>query len=172
MSSDFIPYLRLIHIFSATFWAGAAMFMVFFLYPTVKVSGDTGKNFLKSMVQTSNLPMWMSVSSLLAILSGLALFDIMSGGFSSAFFKTNYGITLAAGSTLAIVAFLHGFIKIRPCGNRMGAIGKGLAMGTISMSDEIMNEMKMLYEKIVKGANLSLWMILASLACMIVARYV
>lgn len=171
MNSELIPYLRLLHIVAGTFWVGANMFMAFFIYPTAKVSGEAGKTFVGNMVNKNKLPVWMSISSLLTILSGLVLLMIMSGDFSLEFFKSNYGIGLTIGAGIAIFAFFHGFIMIRPCGIRLSEIGKELSGGEEKISEQLRKEIEDLNAKIASSTNLETGFLIASLVLMIISKY-
>ncbi|HEX6332966.1 MAG TPA: hypothetical protein VFZ78_02000, partial [Flavisolibacter sp.] len=169
---DLFPYLRLIHIVAATFWVGANLFMAFFLYPALQVSGPSGNLFVQNVAGTHKLPVWMSLSSLLTILSGIALIYVISGGFSSLFFRSNYGIGILAGSVLAFYAFLHGFIVIRPRGERLAAIGKHVASGRESLTPELAEEIRQLNLKIGTSTGKEAWLLLVALVLMVMSKYI
>lgn len=172
MNTEIIPFLRLIHIFAGTFWVGSNIFMALFVYPTAKISGESGKTFIGNLSNKNKLPVWMSLSSLITIISGLFMLYFYSSGFSLSFFTTGYGIGLLLGALMAILAFLHGFIKIRPCGIRLGQIGKELSERKTHLSENLKEEIEHLNHVIIKSTTLETFILCSSLAFMIIAKYI
>jgi uncharacterized membrane protein len=116
--------LRLIHIITGVFWAGAFFFIVSFLMPAFKDAGpDAGK--VAASLQNRRLTTWMPVMALLAILSGLALYGLrMQGGGWAA---TTEARTLGVGAVAAIVAFVIGLATVRPAMIKADALGREAA---------------------------------------------
>lgn len=168
---ELIPYLRLVHIVCGTFWVGANLFMAFFLHPALKISGDSSKEFMKNLINQHNLPLWMNASSMLTVVSGLWLLWLISGGFAAGFFGSFYGVWLSLGSGLAILAFLHGFFMIRPCGMRMAEIGKGLATGQFTRNETLAREIDGLQSAVASRTRHEAWLMMGALALMVLAKY-
>src|SRR5438034_5087899 len=70
--------LRVIHILSGVFWAGATFFLVGFLQPVVAASGPEGGRLMQRLTSQKRFQMAMPVAAGLTILSGLALYGRVS----------------------------------------------------------------------------------------------
>jgi uncharacterized membrane protein len=121
-----IPALLVVHVFAAVFWYGSAMFLIRFVLPTVSAAGESGGLFLSRMAEQTRFPYALVGAGALTILTGLALLDLVSGGFSPAFMSTNTGITLSIGGACALVAFVLAILFAR--GVRTRAIGAALIL--------------------------------------------
>ena len=85
--------LRLVHVLCGVFWAGALMFVVTFLEPSIRASGPEGAKVMRALIQRKYLN-WIPILAAITILSGLWLMWIVSGGFAGAWFKSGAGMTL------------------------------------------------------------------------------
>jgi len=121
-----IVLLRFAHVLCGVFWAGALMFVVVFLEPSVRASGPEGAKVMRALIQRNYLNV-IPILGAITILSGLWLLWIVSGGFSGAWFKSGAGTTLTLGSVAALVAFLIGVHVMRPTVLRMGPIVQAIA---------------------------------------------
>ena len=171
MKTELIPYLRIIHIVAATFWVGANVFMAFFIYPAIKKSDESGGEFSKALASTNNFPLWMNLSALLTLLSGISLIGILSQGFSASYFIPANGMGLAIGGLLAIAAFFHGFFYIRPCGIKLAEIGKNISSGKLKMNSELKNTILELNNSIASSTIKESVLLVSSLLLMIISKY-
>lgn len=104
--------LRIIHIVTGVFWAGAVFFLVSYILPAFKAVGpDAGKVFaeLRRRGMFNKLP----IIALVTILSGLWMYSIRMQG-SSSWAAGREGMTLGIGAAAAILAFLLGTFVMRP----------------------------------------------------------
>jgi hypothetical protein len=115
--------LRIIHIFSGVFWVGFAFFNVRYLQPTVAATGVEGQKVMQYLARKTNLLTAMYTASTLVVLSGLAMYWILSGGFRVGFLTSPTGLILALGGIAGIVAWAIFVFIVRNIFNEMAAIG-------------------------------------------------
>lgn len=118
--------LRLLHVLCGVFWAGALMFVVTFLEPSIRASGPEGAKVMRALIQRKYLNV-IPILAAITILSGLWLMWIVSGGFAGAWFKSGPGLTLTLGSIVAFVAFMIGVHVLRPTVLRIGPLAQAAA---------------------------------------------
>lgn len=171
MSIYFILFLRFVHIVAGVLWFGAAALYFFYVEPTVKSLGPAGGRFMFEFVEKRRYPIFMTVVSLLTILSGLPLYWIVSGGFQTNWMKSGPGLGFTIGSLLPFVAFFMGIFLMTPRGKRMGELGREIGESGGVPSPEQTNEMQKL-EKEFSQIELVEFIILSiSLIAMATARY-
>jgi uncharacterized membrane protein len=104
--------LRVIHIGLGAFWAGAMLFVVMFLEPSVREAGPDGAKVMQGIMRRRYLN-WMPVFAGLTILSGLALLHRASVGFNGLWIASPIGMGYTSGGVAAIVAFIIGVFVMR-----------------------------------------------------------
>src|SRR5688572_19411498 len=100
--------LRLLHIFTGVFWAGAVFYMAFFVLPAIKALGPEGGKFMQQLTRTKNMPVVLSLSGLISVLAGFRLLQLASGNFEGFWFQSNMGMALTIGSSFALLGLLIG----------------------------------------------------------------
>src|SRR2546428_8434678 len=106
--------LRVIHILSGVFWAGATFFLVGFLQPVVAASGPEGGRLMQRLTSQKRFQMAMPVAAGLTILSGPALYGRVSAGVQLAWVTSWTGLVLALSSVAAILAVGASRVVPRP----------------------------------------------------------
>src|SRR2546428_4872640 len=110
--------LRVIHILSGVFWAGATFFLVGFLQPVVAASGPEGGRLMQRLTSQKRFQMAMPVAAGLTILSGLALYGRVSAGVQIAWTTSGTGLVLAGSSGAAVLSGACGGGVQRALGTR------------------------------------------------------
>ena len=72
-----IILLRVIHIFTAAYWAGGSFFVLAVLLPTVQESGPDGGKFMQRLGMSGRLSRNFAIASGLNILTGLAAYVLI-----------------------------------------------------------------------------------------------
>ena len=170
-SSDLMPYYRLVHLVAATFWVGANFFMACFLYPAAKAAGERGSGFLGIIARINGLPFWMNVSAVLTVLSGVGLLSVLSSGFEGRFFAAPYGASLLVATALTLVAYFHGFLVLRPCGMKMGALGGQLAAGAGDAAEGLRKQMRETLDRMSSASRQEAFILLIVLILMVMAKF-
>jgi uncharacterized membrane protein len=168
----YLLVLRILHIASGVFWAGAALFMAFYIAPAVLKAGPDGGKITQAIMSTNKLPTVMTLTSLITIVSGILLMWELSFGFTGSWFSTKYGTTLTIGSVTALLGFLQGFIINRPGAARMQSIGKGIAQRGGPPTPEEQNELLKIRTRIFLSTRWIAYLLIITIITMGMARYV
>ena len=118
-------WLIALHVVAACFWAGATLFLVLFVGPTVVRAGADGGAFMQRLAVTSRFPVALGIAGATTILSGFVLMGLVSSGFQPAFFQSGMGRLLGAGAACGILAVVTGIVT-----GRMRERGAPFAMAT------------------------------------------
>lgn len=163
--------LRLIHILSGVFWAGASFLSTFYIEPTVRASGDAGRGFMQRLGTQTSFSTAMLAAALLNVGAGLWLMDIVSDGFSAAWFGTGFGQGLTIGMLAGLGAAFTGYwIQFRSI-RRMKAIGQAVAASGGPPTPEQGAELGRLQAKLSKGGRATTAMLLVAVIMMAISRY-
>jgi uncharacterized membrane protein len=125
--------LRVIHIGSGVFWAGATWAVAGFLTPAVKSTGTGGQQVMQFVVRRRRLTEIFSLAAILTSAAGLLLYWHDSGGFNPAWTRTVPGLALTFGGLAGLATFVIGFFVNRPVSRRMGTLAAQI--GTQSPPD-------------------------------------
>jgi uncharacterized membrane protein len=167
----YLVFLRSIHIITGVFWAGAAMYLGWFVIPAAKAAGPEGGKFMQQLGQTNRLPIVMNTASMLCILSGILLLWELSAGFNTEWLSTRHGIILLTGSLFTLLAFLEGFLIIRPNVEKMNHISKSVAMAGGPPSSEQIQQLMIIRNKIAAASRIGAILLLAAVIGMSLLRY-
>jgi len=170
MENLYMIILRLIHIFSGVFWAGALMYGAFFVMPAAKAAGPEGKKFLQHL-SMGKMPIAMMISALLTILSGFLMYWKLSDGFKISMGDSPFLMTLAIGATAAIIGFAYGFSVNKPTAAKMAKLGGEIAKAGGPPNAEQAAQLAMLSTKLEKATKVVLVLLMIALLAMATARY-
>ncbi|MFP3854518.1 MAG: hypothetical protein ACLFWD_09525 [Anaerolineales bacterium] len=118
--------LRVLHIGSAVFWAGASWSLAGFLSPAVREVQNGGPAVMKYIIRQRRLSDFLGISALLTVGSGLLLYWRQFPGLNSGWLTSGPGISLTIGSVAGLIAFVLGFFVNRPLTKEIGEIGNQL----------------------------------------------
>ena len=163
--------LRIIHIGSGVFWAGALFFLAFFLAPAVGRAGPEGGRVMQEL-QKGRVMLVMPAVALLTILSGAWMMWTLSDGLHPRFFRSGYGISLSIGATASILAFLAGVVVMRPAQQRMGELGPRIAVAPDDERAGLAAEMEKLRTRANRTTRAVAWLLIVAVVTMAMARYV
>lgn len=171
MEAQIFTYVRLLHIVFGTVWVGSNLFMAIFIYPAVKRSGAIGNQFIPFLPKTNNMPMVMTLSGLIAIVTGAWIIYYQSG-FSWAYFTSNFGMCILIGGILGIIAFFNGLFYIKPRGTKIDEIATRIAKSGNPPTQEDISQIGALSNSIVKATNFEAVILFLCLVFMGLARYI
>ena len=164
--------VRLIHILSGVFWAGGLFSLAMFIMPSVNSSMPEGGKVMQRMIAGYHFPVYMLTGGALTVLSGLALFDNLSGHFTMSWITAPHGMVLTIGGLSAIIAFFLGILINKPRADRMGKIGQAIMKAGGPPTEAQMAEMTKLRMGITSMTKNIAILILIAVICMAVAKYV
>jgi uncharacterized membrane protein len=166
-----IVILRVLHIFTGVFWAGAVFMLVRFVMPAAAASGPEGGRFMRRLAVERGLSRALVAAGLTTVLAGLALLWIDSGGFGAGFMGTGMGVTLSIGALAGIGAVATGIRSGMTVGSlaRMGATVE--AQGG-PPSPEQATELQRLQVRLARSTRATAIQLVVTVVCMAAARYV
>jgi uncharacterized membrane protein len=103
--------LRLIHIIGGVFWVGAALLMNFFIAPSMRATGDAGKQFIGHLVAKTRFSLVMSISAYATIIAGFLLYGLDSQWFTSGWLASSTAAGFGVGAVFALVGLVSGLIN-------------------------------------------------------------
>ncbi len=121
-----IIVLRIVHIAFGVFWVGAVLFLNLVLGPSLQAIGPAGVPVLQELNRRKYFDILLG-SGLLTILAGLELVRRDSAGFDPSWFRTRFGMGISTGMVAAVIAFLIGWLVVKPTVLRMTHLGAQLA---------------------------------------------
>ena len=114
--------LRLLHIIGGVFWVGGAVAMNFFVAPTMRATGDAGKQFAGHLISRTPFSPFMMYSGIASIVAGFILYGIDSNWFTSAWQSSGPGIGFGLGALFALIGMVTGIMN-GSNNRKMGALG-------------------------------------------------
>jgi hypothetical protein len=163
--------LRAVHIVSGVFWAGAVLFINLLLVPSIGAAGPAGGRVMTELKQRKQHAILFWTSSL-AVLSGLSLLWIDSGGFSHDWFRAPIGIALSFGGLAALTGFMVGFAGVRPLAIRLEAVQAELARaGTDVLRQSHLSRLGEIRGRLTTLGQLASGCVGVAVVAMAVARY-
>jgi len=167
---EYLILLRLIHIVCAVIWTGGMIYLAAFVIPAAKTLGSDGTKFIQRLSGTNKLPIVMSVSAMLTIVTGIILMQKLLGGIQLAFSST-HGKMIIIGALLSLLGFILGFSVNMPAGRRMSSIGKTLAASGSQPDAKQLEELRNLRSKSFAATNIVAILLFASLILMSIVKY-
>ena len=103
--------LRLIHIIGGVFWVGAALLVNFFIAPSMRATGDVGKQFVGYLVAKTRFSLVMSVAAYATIIAGFLLYGLDSQWFTSGWLASSPAAGYGLGAVFALVGLVTGLMN-------------------------------------------------------------
>jgi len=103
--------LRLIHILFGILWVGGALAMNFFIAPTLRATGDAGKQFAGHLMAKTRFTTVMTASAYTTVIAGFLLYGIDSAWFSSPWWLSGAGRGFGLGAGFALVGLITGLMN-------------------------------------------------------------
>ncbi len=159
---------RILHIFAAVFWVGAAWLVTFFVAPAAAALGPDGGKFMGALTQRK-MPIYISIAAVVTLLAGFALYytRIIALGLSS----TTAGMVFGLGGLVGLIAGGVGGGIVGPTTTKMAALGAEIARGGKPPTQEQAAQLAALQKRL---ASASLWnaiLVTLALLAMATARY-
>ncbi len=162
--------LRFFHVFFGALWVGMMAFQTFFLMPALGEAGpDAGK--VMAALMKRRIPIIMPIFALITLVSGMWLFQRMSGGNMAALMATPMGQAFAWGAAAAVLAFLIGIVVMRPAMLRSMKLAAELPTTPPEQRAAVSGELERLRARGALLGRVVTIMLLFTLAAMAVARY-
>ena len=164
-----ILILRLIHIVSGIFWAGAAFFMVSYVSPAVVATGPEGQKFMRQLVLKSSFSHAMAATATATAVSGIILY-VMLTDMDQAIMSSRYFEIIGLGSVMGIAGWFVGFFMQNRPASRMKAIAAEMESAGGPPTPEQLSEMQALAERSALGARIGAVLLTITVVCMAAAQ--
>jgi uncharacterized membrane protein len=163
----YVIALRLVHIISGVFWVGASLVMFFFVGPTLGATAEAGQKFAQHLMTKTRFTAVITVSAILTVLAGYALYWRDSDGFSSTWLHTGQGLGFGVGALFALIGLVFGIIV----GNSNGALAKlGLQIQG-KPTPEQMAQIGALRKRLSLVSPINAYSLIIALLLMAISRY-
>ena len=173
MNSSYLFLLaRFIHVVFGVVWAGALVFIAWFLLPAVRATGPTGVAFMQQLVRVQRVPTYLMILMALTLLSGLSLMYLDFAAFGSAWGHSGPGRTFSLGALIAILTALLGMFVNVPTAKKIGALSASIQATGAQPSPAQAAELGRLQNRLFRAGQAAAVLILLAVTCMGVARYV
>jgi uncharacterized membrane protein len=103
--------LRLIHIVGGIFWVGGALLMNFFVAPTLRATGDAGKQFAGHLMGKTRFSMLMTIAAYSTVIAGFLLYGVDSQWFTSQWLSSSTAVGFGIGAMFALVGLATGIMN-------------------------------------------------------------
>ena len=113
--------LLLVHVLGSFVWGGGVLIAGFFFVPSILEAGPGGGAVMGGVMKRK-YTVYMTLSSILAILSGLRLYALRFGGGSAPWNAER--ITLTLGALMGLSLFFIGLVRQRPLAEKMGLLAR------------------------------------------------
>lgn len=164
-----ILVLRLIHILSGVFWAGASFFMVSFVSPAVVATGPEGQKFMRQLSLKSGFSNAMAATGTLSALSGIILYLILTE-LDGDIMHATYWVVIAIGAVAGYAGLIVGFAMQYRAVRKMKAIMASIESSGGPPSPEQMAEMQAWANTAGQGARIGAVLLTIAVVCMAAAQ--
>ena len=164
--------LRLLHIISGVFWAGASFMMAGFVEPVVRASGADGAKFIQALIQRTRFSTTMAVAAAVTVICGVLLYFKDSGGLQSEWILTARGMALTIGALAGIAAMFIGGALTGRVSSRMAALGREMQAAGGPPKPAQIAEMQSLQQRLTQVGRWGAILLLITVAGMAASRYV
>jgi len=103
--------LRLAHIVGGVFWVGAGLAMNFFFGPTMRETGDAGRQFGGHLMTKTRMITVMNISVYSTVIAGIWLYGIDSQWLTSPWMHSSSGVGFTIGAVFGLIGFITGLMN-------------------------------------------------------------
>lgn len=167
-----ILFLRFVHVVAGVAWAGALIFIAWFLLPAIRATGPAGGALMQQIARVQRVPVYLMILMALTVLSGLSLYWLDIKSYGPAWVHTGAGRTFSAGAAFAILTAILGMTVNVPAAKRIGVLMGSIQATGAQPSTEQAAEIGRLQNRLYRAAQVAGVLILLAVTCMGVARYV
>src|SRR5262245_29748729 len=115
-------WVKLVHVVLGAFWFGAAVVGTFYLTAAARALGPAAAPVLKYVIGVRKFSVVMNIAAVFTLLTGLGLYDRLSGHFRNPLVHNFHGWALTLGAACGILAIIWGSTVVAPAAKQMTAI--------------------------------------------------
>jgi len=159
--------LRLVHILGGIFWVGGALFMNFFVGPTVAATAEAGQRFMGHLVNKAGVAKNLTVAAISTVLAGAVLYWIDSGGFTSGWLSSGAGIGFGIGAVFGLIGFIAGMMV----GRNAAALGQLGAQIQGKPTPEQLQKLQAIQKQQATVGPINVYSLILAAVLMAISRY-
>jgi uncharacterized membrane protein len=164
--------MRVVHVLCGVLWVGAAVFLAFYIIPSVREAGPGAGPFMQKL-GARRPPTYMLTLAALTVLSGFGLYWHDSNGFQShEWLRSGSAMVFGLGGVLAFFILILGATVIAPAGKRMAELAERMQTAGGPPAPELVAEVQQLQARLARSNNIAAVGLILATLCMAVARYV
>lgn len=164
----YLVVLRLVHVFGGVFWVGGALFMYFFIGPTIGATEQAGKQFAGYLMLRTRLVMVMTTAAVLTVLAGGLLYWRDSQGLTSLWMYAGSGIGYGIGGFAGLIGAVFG-ITFGILNRKMALIGASLKGA--APTPEILAQLQKIQKQLKVVTPIHVISIITAASFMAISRY-
>ena len=162
---------RILHIGGGVFWGGTLIFMSRFLIPALGDAGPAGGQVMGALAGRG-LMRAMPAAAMITVLAGIYLFYRVSAGFDPIYMGSGPGMTYSIGGLTAVIALIVGATAVRAPMEKALTLGQSLSSTPEADRGALMNQINTLRQKGAGAARIVAILIMITVFCMAIGRYV
>ncbi|HYK09367.1 MAG TPA: hypothetical protein VEV39_01040 [Gemmatimonadales bacterium] len=163
--------LRFIHIVLGVLWVGGVFAISVIVVPGMQKLGIPLDGLMRTLNERKFSQIMMGFGGL-TVLAGLTMMTLLSRGHEADYFASPMGRTLSLGGLCAILALVVGGSVMRPTLTKAGKLQADLAANPPKGDDPRKTQLAALQKRIVFFSKLVVILLLITVTCMAIARYV
>ena len=115
-------WVKLVHVVLGAFWFGGAVVGTFYLTAAARALGPGAAPVLKYVIGVRKFPVALNIAAGLTVLTGLGLYDRLSGHFRNPLVHNFHGWALTLGAAFGVLAIVWGGAVVSRSAKRFTAI--------------------------------------------------
>ena len=172
MTSSVFLTLRVFHILFAAIWLGAVVFISMILMPVLEQAGPEG-GAIMGRLEHRGLTKFMASIAGLTILTGIALYWRLTGGFDAGMSSTTEAKVFGAGAVLGLAAAIIGGAVVGRSAKRAAALGaKAASLPDGKEKAAVFAEIQQVRGRLVTFGRIVLILLVLTVTLMSVGHYV
>lgn len=169
MTDLLLVILRAVHVVGAVFWAGGTFLLAGF-HEYVLDPGDPERT-IERMAEYDRMSTVVGASGMLAVLAGLALYWIVSGGLAWSWITSTYGLTITVGALAGLASVVVAFPTVARTNDRATELYETVRERN-ELTDEQAATVEQLHDRLRTGERLVALLLLVAVTAMGVAQYI
>ena len=164
--------VRVLHVFLAAVWIGAAVFTSYFLMPAIAESGPAGGQVMAAVARRG-ITRFLAIVAGTTIVTGIYLYWRFTGGFDPGVSASRSGMVFGAGGVAGIFAAIIGGAVVGRGANEL--VESGGRMASLSEGPEraaLLQRMGGLRQRVAAAGKMVLLLQVIALTLMVIGHYV
>lgn len=172
MTTIFFLTIRVLHVFLAALWIGAAVFLTYVLMPAVREAGPAGGQVIVKLTRRG-LHRFMASLAGLTVVTGIWLYWRFTGGFDPAISGSRAGMAFGAGGVAGLIALgIGGAVVGRGSKQMAGLIEKAAALPEGPERAAAVQAMAPVGARLETGSSILIVLLAIAVALMAVGHYI